>query len=108
MASFTCAHCMQLRDALDACVSAMKMQEGRESEELHIPQPAARAIWDHALALAQKVAIEVDGPEWAGAAKSGPSAGDCEACGLPVADKVHRGFGPCAVAAPLPRGGNQP
>lgn len=42
---------------LRSCVSAMEMQMGRESGELHINQPTARKIWDDAL-LKANAAIE--------------------------------------------------
>ena len=54
MATFACADCMQLADALRKCLEAMVMQENRENESFHITQPNARAIWDEAKAAATK------------------------------------------------------
>lgn len=42
-----------LKDALKDCISAMNMQEGRELEDLEIPQKTAKMIWD----LAKKKGI---------------------------------------------------
>lgn len=40
--------------ALRKCVEAMHMQLGREDNQLFISQPTARAIWDEAIAEAEK------------------------------------------------------
>lgn len=37
-----------LEEACIQLISAMEMQEKRETEEFHIPQASARAIWDEA------------------------------------------------------------
>lgn len=44
----------RLREALEACEAAMRMQEGRERGEFHISQPSAKAEWDEALRLADR------------------------------------------------------
>lgn len=44
-----------LRKALKDCVEAMKMQEGREQERLHIPQETALIIWTDAIKQAELV-----------------------------------------------------
>lgn len=64
-----------LLELLRKCVSAMEMQVGRETGDLHIPQPTAKKIWDDALLPAQAAltylderandqVIDLDAEEW--------------------------------------------
>lgn len=53
----------ELRAATLAMLNAMEMQEGRELEELHIPQREARHIWDKAKSKARAALSLVDAPK---------------------------------------------
>lgn len=66
----------QLIALLRNCVSAMEMQVGRESGDLHISQPTAKHIWDEALEPARRAitdheerandhVIDLDAEAWA-------------------------------------------
>ena len=50
------------REALEACTSAMRMQVGRETGSLHIPQPTALCIWEEALAKADAALADTSPP----------------------------------------------
>lgn len=46
-------------EALIKTTAAMEMQEGREREELHIPQPSALKIWGDAMHLARAALAKI-------------------------------------------------
>lgn len=50
-----------LYDAISALLSVMEMQEGRETEDLHIIQREARYVWDKAKAQARAALNLVNG-----------------------------------------------
>ena len=53
----------ELYDAVSTLLSAMEMQEGREKEELHIPQGEAWHAWTNAKFHARAALALVDGPQ---------------------------------------------
>jgi len=66
------------REALEACTSAMRMQVGRETGSLHIPQPTALCIWEEALAKADAALADTSPP--AQPAATYPGVTTCETC----------------------------